>query len=134
MSRSLIQTVNQTNVAVGINTVLPLGSVQRRYGCNLKMSGNGIEVAGEGYYSISATVTIEPTAAGTVTLVLHRNGVPIPGAIAQGTAAAAGDSVTLPLQAVIRQVCCREGADNITVVLTEGPGVLTNNNVKVIKE
>ena len=133
MGRSLIQTVNQSEQNVAANSIISLGSVLRRFGCNLRLSGNAIEINGEGYYKVDANVSVAPTAAGPVTVALYENGVQIPGAIAYGTAAAAGDSVTLPLETVIREGCCCDGADNLTCVLIEGPGVVQNISLRVDK-
>lgn len=133
MSRSLIQTVNQSEQNVAANSIISLGSVLRRFGCNLRLSGNAIEINGEGYYKVDANVSVAPTEAGPVTVALYENGVQIPGAIAYGTAAAAGDSVTLPLETTIREGCCCDGADNLTCVLIEGAGVVRNISLRVDK-
>ena len=132
MSKSLIQVANQSQQNVASNSIISLGSVQRRYGCNLRLSGNGIEVDGQGYYTIDGTVSVSPTAAGAVTVALYNNGVQIPGAIAYGTGAT-GEPLTLPLVGTIRQGCCCDSADNITLVLIEGAGVVNNVSLRVEK-
>lgn len=134
MGRSLIQTANQSNQNVDVNSIIGLGSVQRRFGNNLRLSGNAVEVNGEGYYIIDTNVSIAPTAEGLVTIAVFNNGVQIPGAIAYGTVSAAGDSITLPISATIRQGCCCDSSDNITIVLLTGPGIVQNISVRVIKE
>ena len=133
MSRSLIQTVNQSNQAVTAGSIISLGSTQRRFGCNLRLSGNGIEVMGQGYYTIDATVSVTPTAAGAVTVALFENGVQIPGAIAF-TTGGAGTPISVTIPTTIRQGCCCDGADNITCVLIAGTGVVNNIAVRVVKE
>ena len=133
MSRSLIQIANPSVQAVAVNSIIPLGSVQRRFGCNLRLSGNAIECAGEGYYTVDANVTVAPTVAGAVTVGLSVNGSILPGAVAYGTAAAAGDPVTLPIDATIRQGCCCDSADNLTLVLLEGAGNIQNVSMRVEK-
>lgn len=133
MGKSLIQTTNQSTQAVAINSIINLGSVQRRYGCNLRLSGNGIEVKGEGYYTIDAVVSVAPTAEGNVTVALFDNGVQLPGAIAYGSVSTAENPVTLPLIATIRQGCCCDSADNITCVLLEGAGNVENISVRIEK-
>lgn len=134
MSRSLIQTANQSSQTVAANSIISLGSVQRRFGCNLRLSGNAIEANGEGYYAIDCNVSVAPTAAGGVTVALFNNGVQIPGAIAYGAVSTAGNSVTLPLETTIRQGCCCDSADNITCVLIEGAGTVRNISLRVVKE
>ena len=133
MSKSLIQTTNQTTQAVADNSIIGLGSVLRRYGCNCRLSGNAIEIRGEGYYKIDANVSVSPTAAGAVTVALFNNGVQIPGAISFGATAAADTPVTLPIETTIRQGCCCDNADSITVVLIEGAGDVTNISVRIEK-
>lgn len=133
MSKSLIQVANPSTQAVAVNAIIPLGSVQRRFGCNCRLSGNAIEVAGEGYYTVDCNVTVAPTVAGDVTVGLSVNGAILPGAIAYGTAAAAGDLVTLPIDATIRKGCNCDSADNITLVLLAGAGDVRNVSLRVVK-
>ena len=133
MSRSLIQVANQSTQAVDVNSIISLGSVQRRFGCNCRLSGNGIEVNGEGYYTVDATVSVSPTATGAVTVGLYVDGAQRPGAIAYGSVSTASNPVTLPIVATIRQGCCCDSADNLTLVLIEGAGDVTNVSMRVEK-
>ena len=130
MSRSLIQIANPSTQAVAVNSIIPLGSVQRRFGCNLKLSGNAIECAGEGYYTVDSNVTVAPTAAGNVTVGLSVNGTILPGAIATGSVSTAGNPLTLPITATIRQGCNCDSADNLTLVLLEGAGNVQNVSMR----
>ena len=132
MARSLIQVANQSTQAVAVNSIIPLGSTQRRFGCNLRLSGNGIEVSGEGYYTVDADVSVAPTAAGNVTVALYNNGVQVPGAIAY-TTGTAGDPISVGINTTIRQRCC-DDADNLTLVLIEGAGNVQNVSMRVVKE
>ena len=134
MSRSLIQVANQSTQAVSLNSIIALGSTQRRFGCNCRLSGNGIEVDGVGYYTIDAGVTVEPTAAGTVTVALYNNGVQVPGAIASASTGTAGNPVSVAINTTVRQGCCCDSADNLTLVLLAGPGNVTNVSMRVVKE
>jgi hypothetical protein len=109
--------------------VIAPGTTIRRFGCNLRLSGNGIEVDGAGYYTFDATVTVAPTAAGTVTVALYKDGVQIPGAVASSVGTA-GDPVTLPIVTTIRQGCECDGASNVTLVLTAGPGTVSNVSLR----
>lgn len=134
MGKSLIQVANPSTQNIAINSIIPLGSVQRRYGCNLRMSGNAIEVDGQGYYTIDADVSIAPTATGNVTVALYNNGVQIPGAIAYGSVSTASNPITLCINTTIRQGCCCDSADNITCVLLAGAGTVNNISLRVVKE
>ena len=132
MSRSLIQTANQSTQVVADNSIISLGAVQRRFGCNIRLDGNAIVCGGEGYYTIDAGVSVTPTGAGPVTVALYDNGVQVPGAIASTTGTAnAPIAVNLP-PCTIRQRCCSD-ADNLTLVLVEGAGDVTNVAVRVEK-
>ena len=133
MSKSLIQTVNPTTQAVAENGVIGLGTVLRRYGCNLRLSGNGIEATGDGYYEVVASVTVSPTAIGNFTVSMLVDGSTIPSATASGYAAVANAPVSVPIVSTIRKGCRCDGASNITFVLTEGSGNVTNISVKVVK-
>lgn len=134
MSKSLIQVTNQSSQTVAANSIISLGSVLRRFGCNCKLSGNGIEVVGQGYYTIDCDVSVSPTAAGAVTVALYNDGVQIPGAIAYGSVSTADNPVTLSLNTTIRQGCNCDSADNITCVLITGAGVVNNISLRVVKE
>lgn len=133
MARSLIQVANQSTQAVAENSIIALGSTQRRFGCNCRLSGNGIEVNGEGYYTVDASVSVAPTTAGAVTVAVYNNGVQIPGAVAY-TTGTAGDPVAVSINATVRQGCCCDSADNLTLVLIEGAGNVQNVSMRVVKE
>lgn len=133
MSRSALYTANTSTQLVAVDNEINLGSIIRRYGCNLDLSGSTIRVAGEGYYEFNVSVTAAPAATGEVTISLLKNNVPIPGAIATETAAAAGDAVNLSINCVIRENCsiC-DGPSNITLVLSNSQSNVTN--VAVVAE
>ena len=46
MSCSLIQTANQASQIIPLNGIIPLGTTIRRYGCNIRLIGDGIEIDG----------------------------------------------------------------------------------------
>ena len=133
MSRSLIQVANQSTQVVAADSIISLGSTQRRFGCNLRLSGNGIEVNGEGYYTVDADVSVAPTAVGPVTVALYNNGIQVPGAIAYDSVSTAGNPTTLSINATVRQGCCCDSADNLTLVLLAGAGNVQNVSVRVVK-
>jgi hypothetical protein len=133
MSKSLIQVTNQSPQDVAVEGIINLGAVQRRFGCDCRLSGNAIEVDGQGYFEIDAAVSIAPTATGAVTVAVYKNGVQIPGAIAYGSVSTANNPVTLCMNATVRRGCCCEGADNLTLVLEEGAGTVNNVSMRVVK-
>ena len=132
MSKSLIQVANPSPQNVAENGIINLGSVQRRYGCNLRLSGNAIEVSENGYYTITGSVTVVPTGTGTVTVAIYADGDQIPGVIASSVGTAASP-VALPLVGTIRQFCC-SSVNNLTCVLVAGAGSVQNISLRVTKE
>jgi len=134
MSRSAIYTVNQSAQNVAVNGTLNLGSVIRRFGPNLTMSGNAIQISGAGYYDIDASITLAPSAAGNVTITAFVDNVAIPGATVTGSVATANDPVNLSLSSLFREGCpCCEGLSNLTFVLTGTAASVTNVAIVVEK-
>ena len=134
MSKSAIYTVNQSSQSVEPTGVVNLGSIVRRYGCNLNLSGNSILVDGVGYYSIDCNVVATIPTAGTLTATLFKNGVAIPGATASADTAADGDVVTLPISIMIRESCSCNDASSITCVLTGVASTVSNISMRVVKD
>lgn len=134
MSRSIIQTVNQSLQAVTAGSTIALGSVIRRFGCNCRLNGNSvIELSGQGYYEVTATVTLAPTASENVSISLYQDGTPISGAVATGSVTTAGNSITLPLATTVRNNCCCDSISAITCVLTSGTSTVSNISMRVEK-
>ena len=101
----------------------------RRYGCDVALNGNAVNITGAGYYDVDASVTVTPAAAGTVTITLYKDGVAVPGATASETAAANG-TVDLSIPALVRQVCCAAGSA-LTLVLTGAAATVNNVALRV---
>lgn len=130
--KSLIYTAMQTPTAVAVNGVIPLGTIVRRYGCNCNLNGNGITINGQGYYDVDVSVEAAPTAAGTVTVQLLKDGVAVPGATAAATVSAAADTVTLAFPATVRLGCCSTGS-SLTLLLTGAASTVNNVAARVEK-
>lgn len=134
MSKSAIYTANQSAQNVAINGVINLGSIIRRFGPNLNLSGDAISLSGAGYYDIDASFTLAPTAAGNVTITVYKDNIAVPGATATETAAAANDIINLNISSLVREACqCCEGISNLTFVLTGTAASVTNSAVVVEK-
>lgn len=134
MSKSAIYTVNSSAQNVAVNGTLNLGSMIRRFGSNLNLSGSAIQIAGAGYYDIDASITLAPTAAGNVTITAYLDNVAIPGAAVTGSVSTANNPVNLSISSLIRQACqCCEGLNNLTFVLTGTAAAVTNVAVVVEK-
>jgi hypothetical protein len=134
MSRSAIYVVNPSTQDVVEDGIINLGTVVRRYGCNLQQVGNGIRVAGAGYYSLDASISLTPAAASTVSVTAYKDGVAIPGSTASATVDAADTTVSLSLVGVIRENCpCCDDISTVTFVLSGGDATVTNIGVKIEK-
>ena len=134
MAQSAIYVVNNSVQDVAAGGIINLGTIIRRFGRNLNLSGNGIQVAGEGYYDINASITVSPSTDGEVTVTGYKDGVAIPGLIATETAAAAGDYINLSLVGLIREACyCCESLSSLTFVLSGLNASVTNVAVVVKK-
>lgn len=125
-----IYTVMNAPADVVAGGVVPLGAINRRFGCGLDLNGNGISMYHAGYYDADVNLTVLPVAAGPITATLYVDGVAYPGAIATGTAAAAADPVNLNISALIRNVCA--GVRTLTVVL-DAAATVNNAAVTVLK-
>lgn len=133
MCKSGIYTVNNTLPTVTASGVIPAGTTLRRFGCNLTQSGTGIEVTGGGYYLVSVSASVSPTATGTVMISLFRDGAVVPGATAAETVTAVGDTANLNITAIVRVQCC-ESATTLTVVLSGVTSALVNNMAVTVEK
>lgn len=130
--KSAIYTVNNGLPTVAGGAVIPVGTVIRRFGCNIQQAGSGITVAGGGYYDVDVSVTASPSATGTVTVSLLQDGAVVPGASGAATVATADDTVNISFPALIRLQCC-DSTSTLTLVLSGGAAVINNAAVTVTK-
>ena len=134
MSKSAIYTVNNSAQNVAVNGVIDLGSIIRRFGPNLTLSGNAIQVCGPGYYDIDASITLAPTAVGNVTITVFNDNIAIPGATATASVSTANNPVNISIASLFREPCaCCESLSNLTFVLTGTAAAVTNVAVVVEK-
>lgn len=131
MSKSILYAANtnpQTFIANG--SIVNFGSIIRRYGCNVVLSGGNAVVDGQGYYDVDVNLTFT-AAAGTVVVQIFKDGVAVQGAEATITTVAdTSYAVTIPT--IVRQSCCCEST--ITVVISGVAGTISNASIKVEKE
>jgi hypothetical protein len=134
MSKSAIYVANPNIQDVVVDGLINLGSVYRRFGCNVNLAtANSIRLDGAGYYDIDASFTVAPTAIGDATITLFKNGVAIPGATATESATVANVPVNLSINCLIREFCpCTGDTSDITFVLTGTDSEI--QNVAVVAE
>lgn len=123
MSKAILYAAN-TNAQTG---TVNFGSIIRRYGQNISLSGGNPVLRGAGYYRIDTNFTIVGTAAGVATVTLYKDGLPITGATVTLTVAA-DEQYAVSIPAIVREVCCNEST--ITAVLTNA----TVNNASIVVE
>ena len=134
MSKSAIYMADTASNAVAVGENVPLGSTVRRFGCNIRGNGNAVTTMGGGYYRVSFTATIAPTAAGTAVVTLMRDGSPVQGAVASTTATAAAQPQTVGFSAIVRDFQCACGSSaNLTVQLTGADSLVSSAAIEVEK-
>ena len=134
MSKSAIYTANTSAQNVAVNGVINPGTVIRRYGPNVALSGDAIQIDGAGYYDIDASITAAPTSAGNVTITVFKDGVTIPGATATQSTSVANNPVNISLSSLVREFCsCCDGLSNLTFVLSGTAAAITNVAIVVEK-
>ena len=122
--KSAIYTALTTPTTVLAGGTIPLGAIVRRYGSDIDVNGNGINLCQSGYYDADTSITVLAAVPGAITATLLNNGVPVPGATATASAAAAGNAVNLSITALLRHLChC--GVGTLTVVLSAA-GTVSN--------
>lgn len=129
--RSAIYTANGNAGTIAIGGIVPVGNIVRRFGCGVDISGNGIETKGSGYYKTTASISFNGTGAGTATIQLYKDGVPVPGALAIRTVAA-NTAYTIDLVGMTRNY--DNNSSILTLVLTGASVDVTNVAMLVEKE
>ena len=80
-------------------------------------------------------MTVSPTAAGTVSVQLYKDGSAVSGAQASATTSAASQSVCLAFPALLRiKGCCCSDASELTIVLSGADSTVSDVTVKVDKQ
>ena len=123
--KSAIYTANTTADVTAIGSTIPFGSIIRRFGQNIDLSGTAINLCGRGYYDVDISITANVTAVGTITVTLLKDGVAVPGATASESVSTAGDAVNLSIDALVREQCC-DSTSTLTLVLTGAAATVTN--------
>lgn len=120
---STVNTATQT-VTAAATPVSLLGSVCYNSGCSLCANANGISIKSSGLYTASGSVTITPTAAGTVTVSLALNGVTLPCSVRQQTVVAASP-ITINTSAIAFGAgACACNSSTLTLVVSGAAGTV----------
>lgn len=130
MARSAIYVANTGSQEISENGNINLGTILRKYGCNFGLAGTGLSIAGQGYYGISASITLVPTAEGDITVAMYKDEIAVPGASATQTAVAAGDTINLSILSIVKEFCpCVDTISNITFKVLNGAATVTNISI-----
>ena len=129
--KSLLYTALTTTTAVTAGGAIPLGNTVRRFGNAIRAEGSTITLLEPGYYAISVTATVQPTAATAFDMQVTENGTPLPGAITTVAPTAAGNSTPMMIPRTVSRVYCR-GTKSIAVELSAA-GNVTHFAVEVEK-
>ena len=105
MCKSALYAANTGTQAVAAGMPISFGTVVRRFGQYLNLSGGTVVAEGAGYYDVIANLTFVADTAGEVNVSLYKDGMAIPGATISvpGTA---GIEYAVTIPAIIRNKCC----------------------------
>lgn len=124
--------VAATNQAILADGLINFDIINTNTGASINYTtGKVINLTKPGLYHVDVQATIEPTAAGLVTMNLLKGGVLIPGKNPAATASAAGDAVSLTTAADIVVNCCAVPA-NISVQV-DVAGTVNSSTLVVTK-
>lgn len=129
MNTSLIYAANSNAQAIPTTGgVVNFGSVVRKVGHQVNLSGGNVVIRGEGYYDVIANLSFTAVGVSNLVISILSNGVLIPGATATiTTAAGTAYSVVIPTEA--KDECC--GEKTITVEISNGAVNVTNAAILV---
>lgn len=135
MSKSAIYVSNQNTQAISVGGLINPGNTNRRYGNNLSLQGNNVQLVGPGYYLVEVSVDCAPTAIGTVTVTLMQDGTVVPGATASSQVTTANNVTHLSFPAIVREYYDGSPliASTLNVELTGTAASVTNFAMTVIK-
>ena len=131
MSKSAIYLVNNTETAVATGTIIPLGTVIRRYGQNVRQDGNSVAICDKpgcaGYYKVDAIATLRLKEVGKYRVTLEKDGVAVIGAVAEIDPATVGQVAPLPISVIVRNSC--GGTSNLSLKVEGNADVINVTTV-----
>lgn len=109
MAKSAIYLVNNSETAIATGTLIPLGTVIRRYGQSVRQDGNSVAICDKpgcaGYYKVDAIATLRLKEVGKYRVTLEKDGVAVIGAVAEIDPASIGQVAPLPISVIVRNSC-----------------------------
>ena len=133
MSKSAIYLVNNAETAIANGTIIPLGTIIRRYGQNVRQDGNSVAICDKpgcgGYYKVDAIATLRLKEVGKYRVTLEKDGVAVIGAVAEVDPATIGQVIPLPISVIVRNSC--GGTSNLSLKVEGNADVI---NVTMVVE
>ena len=134
MSKSAIYLVNNAETAVATGSIIPMGTIIRRYGQHVRQDGNSVTICDKpgcaGYYKVDTIATLRLKEVGKYRVTLEKDGVAVIGAVAEIDPAAAGQVAPLPISVIVRNSC--GGTSNLSLKV-EGNADVINVTTAVEK-
>lgn len=129
---NFITAVNTTAQTLAVDNIVSLYELYK-CGCAISFGGGTtpIRLRKKGLYLVDATLNLLGTVAGTVTIQMLNNSVPITGALSSITVAA-GDEYSVHITALVDvppSCCCQNNMNNIQLQVLDNP--VTVNSVRV---
>lgn len=133
MANGALYVTGGRSLATTTGEIVPLGTVVRKFGNNISYGNGTIYLRDRGYYDIDAAFVIEPSAAGTVTVQMYKNGVPVQNAFASISVTTTDVVETICIPAIMRVRCNCDDPVEITYQVTSGTVEVLNASATVIK-
>ena len=135
MSKSAIYTVNNTLAEIVDGDTIPLGTIIRRYGQNVRQNGNAVAICDKpgcpGYYMVHVVATIETSTAGDYKVKLLQDGIDVIGGVAEINPAPATTILPFPINIPVRNSC---GGDSALSIKLEGGDAKIINMTTVVEK
>lgn len=131
--KSALYAGNTGSSVVPVNGEVPFGSVIRKYGNDIALSGNTVFLCDYGYYDVDVNITFTGNETGDAVFTIYQDGVPYPAATKKVTVTTAQtEFIGISIPAIIRNCtkCCKSA---IKVIVTGIPVTVTNFGITVEK-
>ena len=126
MCKSALYAANTVEQAVAEGALVNFGSIVRRFGQNLNLSGGQVVANGSGYYDVIVNMTFTADTAGEVNATLYKDGMPVTGATIS-VPGSTGIEYAVTIPALIRNKCCCE-----TVFSVKADADITITNAAIV--
>ena len=117
MSKSAIYLANMTGAELNNGDAIPLGTIIRRYGQNVRQDGNAVAICDKpgcpGYYMVHIVANLEPSASSVTTVSLLKDGVEVLGGSTTVNTGSSMQAIAVPISVIVKNSC--GGSANLSV-------------------